>query len=312
MSRNFLRTTLLDAILTFGLVNSSSPTPGLSQTKKANSDADISAIGHRNIGKDLNAYSIAREAELGKTLAIELERSSHLIDDPLVTKYLNRIAEILTQNSDARTSTRVQVIDSGNVDSLFLPGGFEYLNKGLLLKLNDEAELAGVIAHGIAHTALRHATREITQIELIGQVSVPWILLPAGWADSDLGIPLASLKFRRDAELDADFFGIQYVYKAGYDPESFGRFLERVWPGHSAFANTPKALSPFPPLSDRLQALKNEIAEILPERDSVIVSTAEFERAKERLRNWNQEERGSPPGALTLRRKRPETRHRSP
>jgi predicted Zn-dependent protease len=236
----------------------------------------------------VNLYSLDREKQLGKQLAQEVERSSRLIDDPVVTAYLDRIGQNIARHSDARIPIAIRVIDSDVINAFTLPGGFQYVNKGLILQTEGEAELAGVLARGIAHTAMRSSTMEASKGELMQLATIPPILLgPSGWAGYgnyqglNLAIPVTYLKFRRDAEVAADFFGLQYLYEAGYDPECFSRFIERVWPQTSPGKNFRKVFSPFPPLPERLQNMKKEIATILPRRDGAIVSSSEFQEVKE-------------------------------
>lgn len=263
------------------------------QTKPPRSDEDITAIGHRNVGKGINLYSLEKEKKLGEQLAKEVERSSKILDDPVVSEYMNRIGQKIAQNSDVRQPITIRVIDSDRIDALTLPGGFQYINTGLILQTDGEAELAGVIARGIAHTAIRSFTKEATKGELMQLATIPLILLgPGGWAGNgiydglDLSIPVTYLKFRRDAERAADYFGLQYLYKAGYDPESYTRFLERAWPEPPTGKNknAAKVFSLFPPLTERLQSMNKEIATILPPQDAAIVTTIEFEDIRDRLR----------------------------
>ncbi len=268
-----------------------SPASAIAQSQRTRSDEDINTIGHRSVGKCPNLYSLEREKKLGEQLAQDVERSSKLLDDVVVSEYINRLAQKIAQNSDARLPITVRVLDSDVINALVLPGGFQYVNKGLILQTEGEAELAAVLAHGIAHTAIRSATKNATKGELMQLATIPLILLgPGGWAGYDLfeglnlAIPVNYLKFRRDAEREADFFGLQYLYKAGYDPESFSRFIERVWPKVSAGKNIPKAFSPFPPMPERVRAIKKEIETMLPHQESAIVSSSEFEEIRERLR----------------------------
>src|SRR6266436_8983237 len=255
-----------------------SPAP---QNKRSKSDADINAIGHRRIVHNANFYSPEREKELGKALSQEVERSSKLLNDPIVTDYIGRVAQNVANNSDAHIPVTVRLIDSDVVNALTLPGGYQYINRGLLLQLHGEAELASLLARGIAHTALRSATKAATKGELMQLATVPLILTPVGWSST---IPLTELKMRWQDELDADYFEVQYLYKVGYDPTCFTDFIQRIWGTSSATAkNVPTVLSTFPPLDERLAALQNEISSILPPRDGAIVSTAEFDAFKERL-----------------------------
>src|SRR3989442_909875 len=202
---------------------------------KPGSKADVEAIGNRGVGKGVNFYSLEREMALGKSLAQEVERSSKLIDDPVVTEYVNRVGQNLVRNSDAKVPFTIKVIDSDEVNAFALPGGFFYVNSGLILHAQEESELAGVMAHEISHVTARHGTKNATKGELMQLSTIPLILLgPGGWAGYgiyqglNLAIPITYLKFNRDAEREADFLGLQYMYKAGYDPNSYITFFERI------------------------------------------------------------------------------------
>jgi predicted Zn-dependent protease len=261
------------------------------QSNPSGSIEDINAIGHRTVGKGTNFYSWDKEKELGKQLAQEVERSSKLLDDPVVIEYVNRIGQTIAQNSDARFPIVFRVIASDEVNAFTLPGGYLYINRGLILQMESEAELAGVLARGIAHMALRHATRLATQGEMLKLASVPsTIFMPSSMSNYavyerlDLSIPLTTLKFRRDVEREADFYGLEYLYKAGYDPESLPHFIERMSSQKSSGKSIPPAFDSFPPASERVASMNKEIAKILPHRDDAIVSTAEFEIMKARLR----------------------------
>src|SRR5438046_15867 len=200
-----------------------------------NSKEDVEAIGNRSVGKGVNLFSLEREISLGKSLAQEVERSSKMIDDPVVTEYVNRVGQNLVRNSDARVPFTIKVIDSDEINAFALPGGFFYVNSGLILRAQEESELAGVMAHEIAHVAARHGTKNATKGELMQLASIPaMIFIPysmAGYAmyqGLNLAIPLTFLKFSRDAEREADFLGLQYMYKTGYDPNSYVTFFERI------------------------------------------------------------------------------------
>src|SRR6266702_4152196 len=257
-----------------------------------NSKEDVEAIGNRGVGKGVNFYSLEKEIALGKGLAQEVERSSKLIDDPVVTEYVNRVGQNLVRNSDARVPFTIKVIDSDEVNAFALPGGFFYVNSGLILRAQEESELAGVMAHEIAHVAARHGTKQATKGDIIQLATIPLILLgPGGWAGygiyqaANLAIPLTYLKFSRDDERQADFFGLEYMYKAGYDPNSYVTFFERVQADERRRPGTiPKVFSTHPPTPERIQNTQKEIAKILPNRDQYIVSTSEFDSVKARLR----------------------------
>jgi predicted Zn-dependent protease len=267
----------------------------LAQTKRIESDADINQIGHRNVGGGPNLYSLEHEAALGKQLDQAVRRSSKFIESAVVLEYVNRLSQKIAQNSDARFPITVRVIDSDIIDGFTLPGGYIYVNKSLILHTETEAELASVLAYGVASTALRGTTRNATKAETMQLAMIPLTILgPGGWGGpgiyeaSNLIIPVTYFKLQRDFAIDSDYFGLQYLYKSGYDPESMPRFFERVWPLTQAGSKTfPKTFSPYPPIEDRLKAMRTEIQEILQPRGRATVSTSDFEAMKEGLRAWN-------------------------
>src|SRR6266850_2345278 len=257
-----------------------------------NTEDDVAASGKRKVGKGPNFYSLEREIGLGKQLAQEVERSSKLIDDPIVTEYVNRVGQNLVRNSDARVPFTIKVIDSDEVNAFALPGGFFYVNSGLILRAQEESELAGVMAHEISHVTARHGTKNATKGELMQMASIPLMILgPVGWAGYgiyqglNLAIPLTYLKFSRDSEREADFLGLQYMYKAGYDPNAYVTFFERIQSDEKRRPGTiPKVFSTHPPTPERIEAAQKEIARILPARPEYIVTTSEFDSVKGRLR----------------------------
>ena len=258
-----------------------------------NSKEDVDAIGNRSVGKGVNFYSLEKEIALGKQLAQEVERSAKLVDDPVVTEYVNRVGQNLVRNSDARVPFTIKVIDSDEVNAFALPGGFFYVNSGLILRANEESELAGVMAHEIAHVAARHGTKQATKGDLIQIASIPaMIFIPYTWAGyaayqgMNFLIPMTFLKFSRDAEREADFLGLQYMYKAGYDPNSYVTFFERIQADEKRRPGTiGKAFSTHPPTPERIENTQKEIARILPAKQEYIVTSSEFDSVKGRLRN---------------------------
>jgi beta-barrel assembly-enhancing protease len=259
---------------------------------KTGSEQDVNAIGNRGVGKGVNFYSLEREMALGKSLAQEVERSSKLIDDPIVSEYVNRVGQNLVRNSDAKVPFTIKVIDSDVVNAFALPGGFFYVDSGLILRADTEAELAGVMAHEIAHVAARHGTKNATKGELAQLATIPLIMLgPGGWAGYGIyeglnfAIPMSFLKFSRDAEYEADYLGLQYMYAAGYDPNAFVTFFEKVETEEKRQPGTvPKFFSTHPPTPERVVAIQKEIGNILPARDQYIVTTSEFDSVRARLR----------------------------
>src|SRR5882757_9656318 len=199
-----------------------------------NSKEDVEAIGNRNVGKGVNLFSLEREISLGKGLAQEVERSSKLIDDPIVTEYVNRVGQNLVRNSDAKVPFTIKVIDSDEVNAFALPGGFFYVNKGLILAADNEAELAGVMAHEIAHVTARHAMENEAKMRAMDYGMLAGIILGGGIIGNVLynggGMieAMAFLKFSRGAEEEADKLGIQYMWAAGYDPGAMATMFEKL------------------------------------------------------------------------------------
>src|SRR5580765_4409854 len=258
-----------------------------------NNKEDVEAIGNRSVGKGINFYSLEKAIALGKGLVQEVERWSKRIDDPVVTEDVNRVGQNLVRNSDARVPFTIKVIDSDEVNAFALPGGFFYVNSGLILRAQEESELAGVMAHEISHVTARHGTKNATKGELMQLATIPLILLgPGGWAGYgiyqglNLSIPMTFLKFSRDAEREADFLGLQYMYKAGYDPNAYVTFFERIQADEKRRPGTiSKAFSTHPPSNERIENTQKEIAKILPARNEYIVTSSEFDSVKSRLRN---------------------------
>ena len=216
-------------------------------------------------------------------LAQEVEKSAKFIDDPVINEYVNRVGQNLVRNSDARVPFTIKVIDSDVVNAFALPGGFFYINSGLILHADEESELAGVMAHEIAHVCARHGTKQATKGDIIQLASIPaMIFIPYTWAGyaiyqgMNFAIPVTFLKFSRDAEREADYLGLQYMYKAGYDPNAFVAFFEKVQADEKKHPGTiPKVFSTHPPTPERIAASQKEIATILPAREEYIVSTSE-------------------------------------
>ena len=262
---------------------------------KTGSEADINSIGNRKVGHGLNFYSLDREIALGSRLAREVERSTKFIDDRRVNEYVNRIGQDLVRDSDARLPFTFKVIDSDEVDAFALPGGFLYVNRGLILLAGEEAELAGILAHEIAHVCARHGTRNSTRNKIALVASMSLIFFgPGGWAGYAIytglrvGVPLTFLKFSRSEESEADYLGLQYMFRAGYDPEAFVTFFERVDP-ETSLGKFATMFSSHPPTRNRIKAIQKEIATILPARDRYIVTTSEFDAIKGRLSRGEQD-----------------------
>jgi len=257
--------------------------------KKTPKKKDPDEIGNREVGKGVNFYSLEKEIALGKQLAQEVERQAKIIDDPIIAEYVNRVGQNLVRNSDAKVPFTIKVLDSEEVNAFALPGGFFFVNTGLMLKADTEAELAGVMAHEIAHVAARHGTKQATRGELINIASIPLIFM-GGWTGyairqgAGLAIPMGFLTFSRSFEREADDLGLQYLYKSGYDPTSFVDFFEKIEtlekkkPGSLA-----KVFSTHPMTDDRIKAAQNQIQKTLEPKPEYVVTTSEFNDVKARL-----------------------------
>ena len=245
--------------------------------------------------------------------AMMVESSARMIQDPEITEYVNRIGQNLVRNSDAKVPFTIKVIDSDEVNAFALPGGFFYVDSGLILAADNEAELAGVMAHEIAHVAARHQTREMTRANYVSLSTIPLIFVINSWGvyeaanlGMSLALPVTFMKFSRNFESEADYLGLQYMYKAGYDPQSFIDFFEKVkalekeQPGKLA-----KAFSSHPPTPDRILKSQAEIREVLPPRPEYIVDTSEFDQVKARLAAFENRKKAIPnenPNKPTLRK----------
>lgn len=253
-----------------------------SDKKIPKSYRNISAIGHRSIGYQYgkqNWYSLDMEKEVGAQASAAFEKTTALLNDPIAQQYLDHLAKVLAQNSDAQFPITMRVIDSEEFYALTLPGGYQYISRGLLLRVGNECELAAALARGIAHTSLRSATGEQTRANLLKMMAIPLIYTggsgPGNSTQADLATPLTLLKFSREDESAADYLGVQYLYKSGYASECFITFVRKAWPS-STTKPASKAFSAFPPVEERITALENEIREILPKRNEAITDTNEF------------------------------------
>ncbi len=252
--------------------------------------SDVDQIGKRRVAHR-SMISQEKEIAMGKQYATEIDRSAKLVSDPVITEYVNRVAQNIARNSDLGVPLTVKVIDSPEINAFALPGGFMYVNSGLLMAADEEDQIAGVVAHEIAHVAARHWASQVTKAQILQYLTIPLIFTPMsypvylGVAQAlNFGIPMAFLKFSRGAEAEADYLGIQYMYKAGYDPNSYVAFfgkvmdVERRSPG-----SMPSVFADHPPTGDRIVKAETEIKSILPTREQYLVSTSEFDDVKTRL-----------------------------
>jgi len=261
------------------------------KVKHDGSKADVDAIGNRKVGgRGMgNWYSLEGEIRMGKEYAQQVEASVKLIQDPVVTEYVNRIGQNLVRNSDAQVPFTIKVVDADEINAFALPGGFFYVNSGLILAADEEAELAGVMAHEIAHVAARHATRQMTRSQWANIGTIPLIFMGGGIgyavrSAAGIGLPMTFLTFQRGFEAEADYLGLQYMYKTGYDPQAFISFFEKVQAQEKKKPGTlAKAFATHPQTPDRISKSQEEIATILPARPQYLVTTSEFDDVKARL-----------------------------
>lgn len=247
-------------------------------------------IGSRDVSKGLNLYSLDQEMRLGKSLADQVIKTSKVIDDPVVSEYVNRVGQNLARNSDSKFPLTIHVIEDDSVNALSLPGGFFFVNTGLILTADTEAELAGGMAHEIAHIAARHATRQATRAQVAQLASVPVIFM-GGWAGfgarqaAGVALPMSMIQFGRAFESEADMLGLEYLYKSGYDPNGMVDIFEKIdalsgaQPGRVS-----KLFQSHPATGDRITKVQKEIQTLLKAQPQYIVTTSEFNNVQARLR----------------------------
>ena len=293
--------------------------------KSLSTNEDPAMIGKRNINSGIIAKmsgSTEKEVRLGRELAAEVDRQAKFIEDPLITEYVNRVGQNIVLHSDAKVPFTIKVIDSDEVNAFALPGGFFYVNKGLLLAADNEAELAGVMAHEIAHVAARHAVENQTKGSLLEYAAIAGSIflggIPGMIYQNTAGFGLLGIfmKFSRSAEEEADKLGVQYMYAAGYDPGAMATMFEKLEaknkkkPGFIARAF---ATHPAPP-DRRASALA--LAARFPENEEYVISSSEFQRVKGRLLRLSNArastagaiqaaDEGGAPGRPTLKRRQP-------
>ncbi len=263
---------------------------GPAKRQPKNAKEDVAQIGSRDVGKAVNFYSLEQDVALGRQWAQKIDQSAKIVDDPVIAEYVNRIGQNLVNNSDAKIPFTIKVIDSEVVNAYALPGGYFYVTTGLIELARDEAELAGVMAHEIAHVTARHTTRSMTRAQLAELASIPLLFLGGGWASygvrqaANYAIPLTMLKFSRNFEKEADFLGVQYLYKTGYDPAALMQFFESLKTAQKRNKNAiAQAFSTHPPTQKRIQSIQKTIDELLPAQRQYAVSTSEFQSVKDRI-----------------------------
>jgi len=274
---------------------------------------DVNEIGNRKVAHR-SIISQEKEIAVGKQYATEIEKQAKIVKDPVVAEYVNRIAQNIARNSDLTIPLTVKVIDSPEINAFALPGGFLFVNTGVLLAADEESQVAGVIAHEIAHVAARHWASQMTKATLLQYATIPLIFVPMTYpvymgvsSALNFGVPMAFLKFNRNDEAEADYLGLQYMYKAGYDPDSYVTFFskvieeERRQPGSAA-----KIFMDHPPTPDRIVKCEQEIKGILPKREQYLVTTSEFDDVKGRMKTLVALNKKSEKSGPTLRKRAPD------
>jgi len=257
--------------------------------KKKDKKKDPDEIGNRDVAKGANFYSLEKEIALGKQLAQQVERESKVIDDPIVAEYVNRVGQNIVRNSDCKVPFTIKVVEDESINAFALPGGFFFVNTGLILRADNEAELAGVMAHETAHVCARHGTRQATKAELANYMTIPLIFM-GGWAGYGIQqaagflVPMSLLKFSRSYESEADMLGLQYMYKTGYDPGSFVDFFEKIQAlEKKKHGSVAQLFSSHPMTDDRIEAAQKNIQDNLEARPEYVVNTSEFNDVRARL-----------------------------
>jgi len=276
---------------------------------------DVDEIGNRKVAHK-SLISEEKEIAIGKQYSTEIDRQAKLLSDPVINEYVNRVAQNVARNSDLKIPLTVKVIDSPELNAFALPGGFLYVNTGLILAAEEEDQVAGVMAHEIAHVAARHWASQMTKMAVAQYAMIPLIFVPMsypvylGVMEAYMnGVPMAFLKFSRGAEAEADYLGIQYMYKAGYDPNSYVAFFGKVMEEERRVpGSVPQVFADHPPTGDRIIKSAEEIKEILPKREQYLVSTSEFDDVKSRLQQVISNRKKLKPGDTggpTLRKRQP-------
>lgn len=282
-------------------------------------DENPEMIGKRNINKlQINFYSFDKEVALGRQFAQEVDRSAKLVEDPIIVEYINKVGQNLVLHSDAKVPFTIKVIDTDEINAFALPGGFFYVNKGLILAADNEAELAGPMAHEIAHVCARHGVEQASKGQIVNWASLPLIFM-GGWGGfavqqaASLAIPMGFLKFSRNAEYEADKLGVQYLWATGYDPHSMSTFFEKLQAQEKKKPGTmARIFSTHPMVGDRIDKVNSLIARF-PERSEYTINTSEFQQVKGRLVAFtNARGTGGRAGASEADNKRPTLKKRQP
>jgi len=256
--------------------------------------SDVENIGNRNVSGHVwglfpNFVSLEKEIAIGAQVAAQFEQTARMVEDPVISEYVDRVGQNIVKHSDAKVPFHIKVVDTDEVNAFAFPGGYFYVNKGLILASENEAELAGVMSHEISHVAARHATERLTKAQILQFAAIPALFVGGYWTQvaiqnaMGLGINLELLGITRDSEREADQLGIQYLWNTGYDPNAFVTFFEKL---QEQEKSKPGRLAGFfrthPYTVDRISFAMDE-QRYLPEKDNYIVNSSDFDRVKSRL-----------------------------
>lgn len=261
---------------------------------------DPDQIGTRDVSKGINFFSIEKEMALGRQLSQELEQHRTLVTDKKITEYVNRIGQNLARHSDAKIPLTIKVIEGDDPNAITLPGGYIYVQTGLIRTADTEAELAAALAHEIAHVAARHGTRQATQTQVTQLATIPLIFL-GGWGVCVMGasnaiMPVGLLAGQRGNETEADLLGLQYLYKSGYDPLGMVDIFEKIFSfDERKHGKMAQVLSSHPASGGRLVAVQKNIETLLKEQPQYIVTTSEFNEIQARLLSLDWDRKPEPP-----------------
>jgi len=283
---------------------------------------DVENIGNRSVSGRVfkifpNFVSLEKEIELGAQIAAEFEQTARVMQDPVIADYIDRIGQELVKHSDAKVPFHIKVIDSDEVNAFAFPGGYFYINKGLILEADNEAELAGVMAHEISHVTARHATTRMSKGQILQIAAIPALFVGGYWAQMGiqnalgLGINLELMGITRESEREADQLGIQYLWNTGYDPNGFVSFFEKL---QRQEKDKPSRLAGWfrthPSTDDRIVAAMDE-QRYLPEKELYIVNTSEFNRVKARLESITEAQEAELDEINSYEQKRPTLKRRT-
>ena len=283
---------------------------------------DVENIGNRNVSGRVfkifpNFISLEKEIELGAQIAQEFEQTARLMDDPVISEYIDRIGQNIVKHSDAKVPFHIKVVDSDEVNAFAFPGGYFYVNKGLILEADNEAELAGVMAHEISHVTARHATTRMSKGQILQIAAIPALFVGGYWAQMGiqnalgLGLNLELMGITRESEREADQLGIQYLWNTGYDPNGFVSFFEKL---KRQEKDQPSRLAGWfrthPSTDDRIVAALDE-QRYLPEKDLYIVNTSEFNQVKDRLQDIENAQKAEMDDINSYEQKRPTLKRRT-